>query len=105
LVRSFYLLNNRDGNINIVFESASWLRMKYDQALNRRDAEKDVITELLQIPNPHTSGHQSYSIQFFRVQWADQVRVALEQEKEEEVTGKENLARFFENEEILNSYR
>ncbi|WAR53827.1 hypothetical protein PtB15_3B336 [Puccinia triticina] len=38
--------------------------------------------------------------------WEDQVRVALEQEEsEEQVQGKKNLAKFFENEEVLEGFR
>ncbi|KAA1113296.1 hypothetical protein PGT21_027474 [Puccinia graminis f. sp. tritici] len=81
---------------------AGWLRSKFDQALVRRDAEKDVITQLLQMRNPNGNGNQNYTIEFFRAQWDDQVRVGLTQEDFDEA-GKQKLAEFYENEEVLQS--
>ncbi|KAH9474109.1 hypothetical protein Pst134EA_001154 [Puccinia striiformis f. sp. tritici] len=68
-------------NKQSVINLASWLRKKFDQALVRRDTEKD----------------------FFRSQWQDQVRVALD--KDEDAIGQTNLAMFYENEEVLNEVR
>ncbi|KAA1106265.1 hypothetical protein PGT21_032211 [Puccinia graminis f. sp. tritici] len=81
---------------------AGWLQSKFDQALVRRDAEKDVITHLLQMRNPHGNSNQNYTIDFFRAQWDDQVRVGLTQEDFDEA-GNQKLAEFYENEEVLQS--
>ncbi|KAI7938710.1 hypothetical protein MJO28_014289 [Puccinia striiformis f. sp. tritici] len=90
-------------NKHSVTKLASWLRKKFDQALVRRDTEKDVISRLVQIRNPNADGQQGYTVQFFRTQWEDQVRVALD--KEDDAIGQTNLATFYENEEVLNEYR
>ncbi|POV99957.1 hypothetical protein PSTT_13447 [Puccinia striiformis] len=82
---------------------ASWLRKKFDQALVRRDKEMDVISRLVQVRNPNGDGQQGYTIEFFRLQWQDQVRVALD--KDEDAIGQTNLAMFYENEEVLNEVR
>ncbi|POW09174.1 hypothetical protein PSHT_09258 [Puccinia striiformis] len=42
-------------------------------------------------------------VEFFRSQWQDQVRVALD--KDEDAVGQSNLAMFYENEEVLNEIR
>jgi hypothetical protein len=70
----------------------------------RRDAEKDVITHLLQMRNPHGNSNQNYTIDFFRAQWDDQVRVGLTQEDFDEA-GNQKLAEFHENEEVIQSLR
>ncbi|POW00265.1 hypothetical protein PSTT_13253 [Puccinia striiformis] len=85
--------------INLV----SWLRKKFDQALVRRDTEVDVISRLVQVCNPNGDGRQGYTVEFFRSQWQDQVRVALD--KDEDAVGQSNLAMFYENEEVLNEIR
>ncbi|KAH9449653.1 hypothetical protein Pst134EB_033044 [Puccinia striiformis f. sp. tritici] len=90
-------------NKQSVLKLASWLRKKFDQALVRRDAEKDVISRLVQTRNPNADGRQGYTIQFFRSQWQDQVRVALD--KDEDAIGQTNLATFYENKEVLNECR
>jgi hypothetical protein len=45
-------------------------------------------------------------VPFFQAQWADQVWVALDHSKdsEEQVQGRLQLAQFWENEEILETY-
>ncbi|KAA1092984.1 hypothetical protein PGT21_020031 [Puccinia graminis f. sp. tritici] len=89
-------------NKQSIAKLAAWLRSKFDQALVRRDTEKAVLTELLQMINPHNN--QAYSIDFFRSQWEDQVRVGLQQDDIEEAS-KKTLAEFFENEDIINAYQ
>ncbi|KAA1122378.1 hypothetical protein PGTUg99_037214 [Puccinia graminis f. sp. tritici] len=91
-------------NQQSISKLAAWLRRKFDQALLRRDTEMIVINELLQIHNPHSDGNERYTVGFFRSQWSDQVRVALEN-KENEDESKEKLAQFLRNENILQSYR
>ncbi|KAH9455142.1 hypothetical protein Pst134EA_022621 [Puccinia striiformis f. sp. tritici] len=90
-------------NKQSVVKLASWLRKKFDQALVRRDTEKDVISRLVQIRNPNGDGQQGYTVEFLRSQWQDQVQVAPD--KDEDVIGQTNLATFYENEEVLNEYR
>ncbi|POW14723.1 hypothetical protein PSTT_02723 [Puccinia striiformis] len=75
------------------------LRKKFDQALVRRDTEVDVISRLVQVCNPNGDGRQGYTVEFFRSQWQDQVRVALD--KDEDAVGQSNLAMFYENERAL----
>ncbi|POW22598.1 hypothetical protein PSHT_01079 [Puccinia striiformis] len=82
---------------------AAWLRKKFEQALIRRDLEKTVISELVQTPNPNTPGRSNYTIAFFRSQWQDQVRVALEKNDTDDQQKKMN--EFLDNEEVLESYR
>lgn len=63
----------------------------------------DVISRLVQVCNPNGDGRQGYTVEFFRSQWQDQVRVALD--KDEDAVGQSNLAMFYENEEVLNEIR
>ncbi|KAI7940332.1 hypothetical protein MJO28_013984 [Puccinia striiformis f. sp. tritici] len=90
-------------NKQSIIKLASWLRKKFDQALVRRDTEVDVISRLVQVRNPNGDGRQGYTVEFFRSQWQDQVRVALD--KDEDTVGQSNLAMFYENEEVLNEIR
>ncbi|KNE88631.1 hypothetical protein PSTG_17951, partial [Puccinia striiformis f. sp. tritici PST-78] len=82
---------------------AAWLRKKFEQALVRRDLEKTVISELVQTTNPNTPGQSKYTIAFFRSQWDDQVRVALE--KNDTDDHQKRMNEFLDNEEVLESYR
>ncbi|KAI7952099.1 hypothetical protein MJO28_007783 [Puccinia striiformis f. sp. tritici] len=90
---------NQQSNVKL----AAWLRKKFEQALIRRDLEKTVISELVQTPNPNTPGQSNYTIAFFRSQWQDQVRVALEKNDTDDQQKKMN--EFLDNEEVLESYR
>ncbi|KAI9623417.1 hypothetical protein H4Q26_014585 [Puccinia striiformis f. sp. tritici PST-130] len=83
--------------------TAAWLRKKFEQALVRRDLEKTVISELVQTTNPNTPGQSKYTIAFFRSQWDDQVRVALE--KNDTDDHQKRMNEFLDNEEVLESYR
>ncbi|KAI9623481.1 hypothetical protein H4Q26_014654, partial [Puccinia striiformis f. sp. tritici PST-130] len=83
---------------------AAWLRKKFEQALLRRDLEKAVISELVQTHNPNATGPVNYTIAFFRSQWEDQVRVALEKKNDTEDQQK-MMTEFLDNEEVLESYR
>ncbi|POV99955.1 hypothetical protein PSTT_13444 [Puccinia striiformis] len=90
---------NQQSNIKL----AAWLRKKFEQALVRRDLEKTVISELVQTTNPNTPGQSKYTIAFFRSQWDDQVRVALE--KNDTDDHQKRMNEFLDNEEVLQSYR
>ncbi|KAI9625728.1 hypothetical protein KEM48_010681 [Puccinia striiformis f. sp. tritici PST-130] len=90
---------NQQSNIKL----AAWLRKKFEQALVRRDLEKTVISELVQTTNPNTPGQSKYTIAFFRSQWDDQVRVALE--KNDTDDHQKRMNEFLDNEEVLESYR
>jgi len=93
---------NRQGRMNLIV----WLLRKFDHALNRRDTAKDELIQLTKLANPHMRHSVNYSVEFFRTQWEDQVRVGLESgDSEAQELQKKKLAEFFENEEVLESYR
>ncbi|KNZ44646.1 hypothetical protein VP01_8963g1, partial [Puccinia sorghi] len=79
----------------------SWLRKKFDQVLTRRDIEKETITSLLQVHNPHLNCEGNYTIPFLFSQWEYPVCVSLWQEGDH---SKKRLAKFLQNKEVLNSY-
>ncbi|KAH9453693.1 hypothetical protein Pst134EA_024562 [Puccinia striiformis f. sp. tritici] len=91
-------------NKQSILNLAAWLCSKFEQALVRRDREKDVLTELIHMKNPHGNGHTNYTVSFFRAQWADQVRMGLTQEDLDDAAEK-SLAQFFENEEVIGAYK
>jgi hypothetical protein len=84
-----------------------WLQKKFENALNQRDAAKEVLTDLGQLVNPNIHGDKKYSVSFFQAQWADQVWVGLDhsEESKEQIEGKKKLAEFWQNEEIMEKYQ
>ncbi|KAI7943741.1 hypothetical protein MJO28_011269 [Puccinia striiformis f. sp. tritici] len=74
---------------------------RYQKGWGLSDGES--LERLWSALSPLPLGSQGYTVQFFRTQWEDQVRVALD--KNEDVIGQTNLATFYENEEVLNEYR
>jgi hypothetical protein len=62
---------------------------------------------LVQLVNPNVPGENKYLVNFFRTQWADQVRVGLDhsEESKEQIEGQKKLAEFWQNEEIMESYQ
>ncbi|PLW49417.1 hypothetical protein PCASD_01979 [Puccinia coronata f. sp. avenae] len=82
-----------------------WLALtpQFDQALIRCNNELVVIRGLVEQLNPNAESN--YTVDFFRLQWADQKQIGLIEEDEEVTAKKKKLAKFLTDEEVLRSYR
>jgi hypothetical protein len=80
-----------------------WLRKKYAAAKMARQDSKNILSRLLHQHNPFAGDGQNYTLNYFKIQWQNQVS-HLKKMTDEDTERRAKLTKLLEKEESLKKF-